>query len=275
MRLSLAEARRIGLAAQGFATSATRPRITARDIRAVVRKLGLLQLDFVNVLIPAHYQPVFSRLGPYPRALFDKALYRTPSSPNNGLTKPASSRSRPGRSYDSAWTNTDASSSRLRGLSRCAIPSMRRLYWISCVINGPSPRRMCPNLMATAAGWTGLVWHDPASRSGSPLRSWRSDGRRPPAGHGARVRSSRAMDTRRAPRQRHRPRRRRIANCWIEPPVTTASQLQPTSPIITAYRLPNCRPRIAELVRTGICARSKWKVGATPPISHREAAAPR
>lgn len=76
-RLSLAEARRVAIASQGL----DRPRLdrtpTARDIRSVIRRLGLIQLDFVNVLIPAHYQPVFSRLGPYPRALFDRTVYGT------------------------------------------------------------------------------------------------------------------------------------------------------------------------------------------------------
>lgn len=76
-RLSLREARRIALAAQGFHRPRPDRGITERDIRAVIRRLGLIQLDFVNVLIPAHYQPVFSRLGPYPPALFDKTVYRT------------------------------------------------------------------------------------------------------------------------------------------------------------------------------------------------------
>ncbi|HYP08697.1 MAG TPA: crosslink repair DNA glycosylase YcaQ family protein [Bryobacteraceae bacterium] len=75
-RVSLAEARRIAIAAQGFAKARPQRAITGRDIRAVIRRLGLIQLDFVNVLIPAHYQPVFSRVGPYPRSLFDKTVYR-------------------------------------------------------------------------------------------------------------------------------------------------------------------------------------------------------
>lgn len=76
-RFSLAEARRIALAAQGFHQPRLNRAITPRDVRAVIRRLGLLQLDFVNVLIPAHYQPVFSRLGAYPRSLFDQTVYRT------------------------------------------------------------------------------------------------------------------------------------------------------------------------------------------------------
>jgi uncharacterized protein YcaQ len=73
--LSLREARRIALAAQGFALA--RPaRPGTAQILATVRRLGLLQFDSVGVLVPAHYQPLFSRLGPYDRALLDDLTYR-------------------------------------------------------------------------------------------------------------------------------------------------------------------------------------------------------
>lgn len=73
--LSASEARRIALAAQGFA--APRPRRPdLRHLRAVVRRLDLIQLDFVNVLVPAHYLVPFSRLGPYDRGLLDELAYR-------------------------------------------------------------------------------------------------------------------------------------------------------------------------------------------------------
>jgi uncharacterized protein YcaQ len=74
--LSQTEARRIALAAQGF----DRPRpggpIGATHLRRTVRQLGLIQLDFVNVLVPAHYQVPFSRLGPYERARLDDLVYQ-------------------------------------------------------------------------------------------------------------------------------------------------------------------------------------------------------
>jgi len=74
-QLSLAQARRIALAAQGF--DKPRPRRPGiRDVASVIHRLGLIQLDFVNVLVPAHYQVLFSRLGSYNRTLLDELIYQ-------------------------------------------------------------------------------------------------------------------------------------------------------------------------------------------------------
>ncbi|MES2835103.1 MAG: winged helix-turn-helix domain-containing protein [Pseudomonadota bacterium] len=64
--ISLKTARRIALAAQGFGKA--RPADpAARHLRDAARKLGVIQIDSVNVVSRTHYLPAFSRLGAYPR----------------------------------------------------------------------------------------------------------------------------------------------------------------------------------------------------------------
>jgi uncharacterized protein YcaQ len=75
--LTLAEARRIALAAQDFGVP--RPdRVDGRTLGRTVEKLGLHQIDSVNVLARAHYLPAFSRLGSYDRSLLDRAAWGPP-----------------------------------------------------------------------------------------------------------------------------------------------------------------------------------------------------
>lgn len=64
-RISLAEARRIALAAQGFGAPRAQEAAGKRDVRRVFERLGVVQIDSVNVLARAHTLPAFSRLGRY------------------------------------------------------------------------------------------------------------------------------------------------------------------------------------------------------------------
>ena len=72
--LSLAEARRVALAAQGFG-KARRGAKTWPKLAGVIERINLLQLDSVNVLVRSHYLPLFSRLGPYPQAALDARAF--------------------------------------------------------------------------------------------------------------------------------------------------------------------------------------------------------
>lgn len=74
MTLSLPEARRLAVAAQGFGP---RPAtLTVEHIRELAARVHAFQIDSVNVLVRAHYVPAFARLGPYPLDALDDLAYR-------------------------------------------------------------------------------------------------------------------------------------------------------------------------------------------------------
>jgi uncharacterized protein YcaQ len=68
-RISAPVARRIALAAQGFADRRPTGRIDRRHGRRLFDHIGLVQIDSVNVLVRSQELPVFARLGPHRRDL--------------------------------------------------------------------------------------------------------------------------------------------------------------------------------------------------------------
>jgi uncharacterized protein YcaQ len=71
------QARRFALGAQGFVEGRATGRVDVRHFRKVVDRVGLIQLDSVNVFSRTHYMPFFSRIGPYDVDALDEWLWQS------------------------------------------------------------------------------------------------------------------------------------------------------------------------------------------------------
>ncbi|MFC4353061.1 winged helix-turn-helix domain-containing protein [Fodinicurvata halophila] len=77
-RLTRLQAQRIALAAQGFAGRKPASRVERRHLLRLLERIGLFQIDSVNVTQRAQYMPAFSRLGAYDTTILDRAQARRP-----------------------------------------------------------------------------------------------------------------------------------------------------------------------------------------------------
>jgi len=72
--LTAGEARRIALVAQGFGADRDAP-VGKRQLLKLIQRLGVVQIDSVNVVSRTHYLPAYSRLGAYPRELLEEVAW--------------------------------------------------------------------------------------------------------------------------------------------------------------------------------------------------------
>ncbi|MFC9332450.1 winged helix-turn-helix domain-containing protein [Arthrobacter sp. NPDC057009] len=76
--LSLPQARRIALAAQGLDKGRPAGPVTSRAVGRTFARIHLVQIDSVNVLARSHFLPFFSRLGNYDRSILQKMAGKHP-----------------------------------------------------------------------------------------------------------------------------------------------------------------------------------------------------
>ena len=76
--LSLDQARRIALAAQGLHKGRPTGPVTARAVGRTFARLQLVQIDSVNVLVRSHFLPFYSRLGNYDRDILQRMSAKHP-----------------------------------------------------------------------------------------------------------------------------------------------------------------------------------------------------
>ena len=148
--LSPKQARRLAIAAQGLARPRPTGRVDARHLRRAIDDVGLLQLDSVNVFCRSHYMPVFSRLGPYPRAALDRLAWHA-----DGGAKPARAGSRDLIEYWGheasllpvelqpllRWRMARADALAWKGVARVAVEQPRLLEFVLDVVRERGPIR--------------------------------------------------------------------------------------------------------------------------------------
>lgn len=74
--LSLSEARKLALGAQGFGKELPKSQVTASQMKKAMNLMRVVQLDAVPIVLRSQYVPFFSRLGNYDINLYDRIAYK-------------------------------------------------------------------------------------------------------------------------------------------------------------------------------------------------------
>ena len=272
VRLSAAEARRTALAAQGFAEPR---RHDGRAIRRLFDRVGLIQIDSVNVLSRAHYLPGFARLGAYDREALDRAAYYAPRRLFEYWGHEASLipvelqpllRWRMARAHDEAWGGMRRVGKERPELLEEVLEQVREQR----PDRRPRPRRAAAPQVGPVVGLVGVQEGDRAA-----VLEWRGDARR-----GARTSSASTTCPSASSRRPCSPRRRRTRRTPSAQLVAIAARglgVAALPELRDYFRLPAdaMRPRIDELVETGELLPVEVEGWGVPAYLHRDARIPR
>ena len=231
---TLASRRRAASRSAPRASPMPRPtgRVDRRHLRRVLDRIGLIQIDSVNVLVRSQELPLFARLGPHPRTLIADATRRRRAVRVLGARGLVTCR--PTHYHLYRWTMRHAAPvAGVPAARRTTAPTTSRRCTEHVADNGPVVAGDLKQRVGKKGTW--WDWDDGKIALEALFYAGRLTARRRPQRLRPRLRPHRAGASRPTCwRGRRCPSTRRARSCSCSPPSTTASARSRTSPTTTA-----------------------------------------
>ena len=281
-QLSAAQARRMALAAQGFAEprpGAEGKKVDRRHFRAVLDRLSAVQIDTVNVIARAHLLTFFARLGPYDQARAGALAARQ----RRGVRVLGPRRLVPARRPAPGPALQDGGGLRRRRPTRGLLRLLQRPARATSTRSGRrcgSRGRSCPPTCATPGPRTKGTWWDWDHAEAGPRAAvlGRRDHRGPRPAVRAHLRHARAGAAGGGARRADADRRRGPARscCAGRRRPWASATADATSPTTTARCRPKAKPVVEAMAADGeLDAGARSRAGRSRPTCGRRPSCPR